>query len=307
MPLVSVIIPAYNSGPYLDEAVRSVIAQTFTDWECIVVDDGSTEDLSRVEKMDSRVRLIRQPNRGVSAARNNGILATSSEYVAFLDHDDLWFPGKLEKQAAILAADPAVGLCYTGFDIMDKDGLRVGPGWGGNCKNYCDALRDAAGSVASFTMVRRALFAATGLFDPLFPLVQDYDLNLRFARVCKLHFVPEILGYYRRHAGNASSDFAATLPEANHALRAHALPANEKRFPGVGNAVAAGCRANRRALGVQAYEAARASARQRKLRQFAGRLAVALAWNPPFTLRALAKFPAQRISRLVRPSRPPTE
>ena len=90
MPIVSVIIPAYNSGPYLDEAVKSVIAQTFTDWECIVVDDGSTEDLSRVEKMDPRVRLLRQANAGQAAARNRGLAVAGGEIVSFLDHDDLW-------------------------------------------------------------------------------------------------------------------------------------------------------------------------------------------------------------------------
>ena len=79
MPIVSVIIPAYNSGPYLDEAVQSVIAQTFTDWECIVIDDGSTEDLSRVEKMDPRVRLLRQANAGQAAARSRGLAVAGGE------------------------------------------------------------------------------------------------------------------------------------------------------------------------------------------------------------------------------------
>ena len=115
MPIISVIIPAYNSGPYLDEAVQSVIAQTFTDWECVVVDDGSTEDLSRVEKMDPRVRLICQPNRVTSPARNMGILKSKGESVALLDHDDLRRPGNPEKQVAAMAASPGAGICHTGF------------------------------------------------------------------------------------------------------------------------------------------------------------------------------------------------
>ena len=109
MPTVSVVIPAYNSGPYLDGAVQSVIAQTFTDWECIVVDDGSTEDLSRVEKMDPRVRLIRQENRGTAAARNNAILHSVGEFIAFLDHDDRWMPGRLESMVGVIRADPLAG------------------------------------------------------------------------------------------------------------------------------------------------------------------------------------------------------
>ena len=107
MPLVSVIIPAYNPGRYLDEAVQSVIAQIFTDWECLVVDDGSTEDLSRVERMDSRVRLIRQKNGGTQAAGDNGTLTSGGEFIVFLDHDDIWLPAKLEKQVAGLRGNAA--------------------------------------------------------------------------------------------------------------------------------------------------------------------------------------------------------
>ena len=122
MPDVSVIIPAYNPGFYLDEAVQSVIAQTFTDWECIVVDYGSTEDLSRVEKMDPRVRLIRQPNRGAQAARHNAILGSRGDLVAFLDHDDIGFSEKLEKQIALMRENPEIVFCHTGLDVIDAEG-----------------------------------------------------------------------------------------------------------------------------------------------------------------------------------------
>lgn len=100
VPTVAVVIPAYNPGPYLRPALDSVIGQTFTDWECVVVDDGSTEDLSWVDGIDKRVRLITKRNQGVSIARNVGVAATTAPWVAFLDSDDLWYPKKIEAQLA---------------------------------------------------------------------------------------------------------------------------------------------------------------------------------------------------------------
>src|SRR5438128_1933814 len=100
MPRVSVIIPAYDPGPYLEEALQSVIAQTYTDWEAIVVDDGSKQDLSFVAQMHPKIRYIRQDNAGVSAARNRGIAESTGEFIALLDADDLWLPEKLARQVA---------------------------------------------------------------------------------------------------------------------------------------------------------------------------------------------------------------
>src|SRR5271156_2034659 len=98
-PAVSVIIPTYNYGRFVTEAVDSVLAQSYTDHEVIVVDDGSVDDTpERMQPYAERVRYLRQPNQGPSAARNNGIEAARGEYVAFLDADDLWHPRKLEAQ-----------------------------------------------------------------------------------------------------------------------------------------------------------------------------------------------------------------
>ena len=99
MPAVSIVIPCFNRAEYLRLALSSVCAQTFTDWECIVVDDGSTEDLSFAMDIDPRIRLFRQRNMGISAARNRGIFGSIGSYIAFLDSDDLWMPEKLALQA----------------------------------------------------------------------------------------------------------------------------------------------------------------------------------------------------------------
>ncbi|MEM4724269.1 MAG: glycosyltransferase family A protein, partial [Candidatus Hadarchaeum sp.] len=110
MSSVSVIIPCYNHGHYLPCAVNSVMAQTFADWEAIIVDDGSTDNTREVAAQftDSRVRYIYQDNRGLAAARNTGIRAAQGEYLAFLDADDEWEPTFLEACVAALSQQPAL-------------------------------------------------------------------------------------------------------------------------------------------------------------------------------------------------------
>ena len=125
MPKASVIIPAFNRAELLRETLDSVLAQTFTDWECVVVDDGSSEDLSFAGTLDPRIRLIRQPNQGVSVARNRGIAHSTGGLIAFLDSDDLWLPAKLEKQVAAMDADPTIGLCHTDYAVLDQNGNKI--------------------------------------------------------------------------------------------------------------------------------------------------------------------------------------
>ena len=104
MPTVSIVVPAYNPGRLLTRALDSIVAQSFGDWECVVVDDGSDEALAWVAYRDPRIRLLRQANAGVAAARNRGIEATTGRLVAFCDHDDEWLPAKLERQVTSLLA-----------------------------------------------------------------------------------------------------------------------------------------------------------------------------------------------------------
>ncbi|MCJ8280869.1 MAG: glycosyltransferase family 2 protein, partial [Rivularia sp. ALOHA_DT_140] len=128
MPKVSVIIPAYNAMGFLPETLESVLQQTFTDFEILIINDGSSDDIvewaSKIS--DSRVRLITQINQGVSAARNTGIRNSQGEYIAFLDADDLWEPTKLEKQVNCLKANPGVGLVYTWTTFIDQFSQPIG-------------------------------------------------------------------------------------------------------------------------------------------------------------------------------------
>jgi glycosyltransferase involved in cell wall biosynthesis len=180
-PLVSVVIPTYNRGWILKEAIDSVLAQDFGDYELIVVDDGSTDGtFSLLDSYGGTILVIRQENRGVSAARNRGIAAASGRCIAFLDSDDLWLPGKLGVQFDFFLRNPDASICQT-EEIWIRDGLRVNPG---------NRHRKASGmfferSLAlclvspSAVMIRKSLFGEVGLFDESLPACEDYDLWLR--------------------------------------------------------------------------------------------------------------------------------
>lgn len=115
-PAVSVIVTSYNSGDFLARAVRSILAQTFDDYEILVIDDGSAAPQPEIADLDPRIRFHTQPNRGVSVARNVGVALAASELVAFLDHDDIWYPTKLERQMQQVASNPDAAFWCTGFD-----------------------------------------------------------------------------------------------------------------------------------------------------------------------------------------------
>jgi glycosyltransferase involved in cell wall biosynthesis len=129
-PVVSVVIPAFNAARYLGEALDSVFGQTLTDLELVVVDDGSTDETPQVvQGYGSRVRYVRQPNAGVASARNRGVAESSGRYVAFLDADDVWLPGKLERQLEALAARPSARVCHSDFDLMGAGTAPAGLRW----------------------------------------------------------------------------------------------------------------------------------------------------------------------------------
>lgn len=128
MPKVSVVIPAFNALRYLPRTVDSALAQSFGDFEVLIVDDESTDGTADWVRTiaDRRVRLLEQKNQGAAAARNAGIRQARGEYIAFLDADDLWEPAKLERQVACLDARPEVGVVYTWVRVIDQDGEPTG-------------------------------------------------------------------------------------------------------------------------------------------------------------------------------------
>jgi len=180
-PLVSVIIPTYNRGWVIAEAVDSVLQQDFGDYELIVVDDGSTDNTADIlRSYGNAITVICQSNKGVSAARNRGIEASTGELIAFLDSDDLWLPRKLSRQVAFFKAHPDAMINQTEEQWI-RNGVRVNP------KNrhlkFSGMIFERSLELClvspSAVMARRHLFEAVGLFDIHLPACEDYDMWLR--------------------------------------------------------------------------------------------------------------------------------
>jgi hypothetical protein len=173
MPRVSIILPVYNGAATIGGALESVFAQTFTDYEIVVVDDGSTDETASVlASYGNRIQIVSQPNRGLSAARNMGVRASSGEYIAFIDDDDLWMPEKLAHCVAVLDQDPNCVLAYTGavrvdlsgapMQIQNADADRV------DSPTMAQMLERPWNVVPCQFVVRREVFERCGGFDQRF-------------------------------------------------------------------------------------------------------------------------------------------
>ncbi len=195
MPRVTVIIPTYNRVGMVIEAVASVLAQTWRDFEVVVVDDASTDGTAAALAECREVRLLRHSQRrGVSAARNTGIRAARGEWLAFLDSDDLWRPEKLARQMAYLLARPGLCLCQTD-ETWVRRGSRVNKPWSHRKKAGRIFLPSLARCVVSPSAVilHRRLIEAHGGFDETLPAAEDYDLWLRLTWRLEVGLVDEPL------------------------------------------------------------------------------------------------------------------
>lgn len=206
MVKVSVVIPVYNGKRYLKEALDSVFAQTFRDYEVICVDDGSTDgSVAIIKGYGERVTLIQQPNAGQGAARNAGVRRGASVYVAFLDQDDRWYPHKLQQQVAALEANPRTVLAYCNSDRMDYEGrlLQVGATLAENktaLESPLGRLTGAGLILPSAMMVRRGTFERVGGFDPVLRGFEDFDLSARLKQQGRFIFLENSGMCYRVHA-----------------------------------------------------------------------------------------------------------
>jgi hypothetical protein len=205
---VSIILPTYNRAHLVTEAIESVLNQTFTDFELIVVDDGSTDNTEQVvlSISDPRLRYIRQLNRGASAARNTGIEASVSKFVAFLDSDDLWLPEKLSLQMAKVNDNPKVGLVYGKYlsSIGSESSMKIA----GVCFPQLELRRLLLGPVFhwSTVLVRRLLLEQVGKFEEAFG-GEDWELTLRLALAgCQMICVPEPVSIVRRQSISNTRD-----------------------------------------------------------------------------------------------------
>jgi glycosyltransferase involved in cell wall biosynthesis len=190
-PRVSVVIPTYNRAWSLATALDSVLSQDFGAFETIVVDDGSSDETpALLAGYGAALRVIRQPNRGVSAARNAGIRAARAPLVALLDSDDYWLPGKLAAQTAFFDQNPEALICQT-EEIWIRNGVRVNPGKRHRKRSgmiFGPSLELCLVS-PSAVMLRRSLFDSVGFFDERLPACEDYDLWLRIGCRHPVHLI----------------------------------------------------------------------------------------------------------------------
>jgi len=218
-PKVTVIIPTYNCARYIGEAVDSVLAQTYPVHEILVVDDGSTDNTRDVlSKYREPVRYIPQKNAGPPAARNNGILQATGDYIAFLDSDDLWLPHKLQAQMECFQQHPEYGMVYCDMKTFDDTGILE------ESVKITRHLTYYTGDIfpqlfaetifqTSALVVRRTCFDKVGLLDTTLPMGDDYEIFLRLARYYHVGCVDEPLILYRQHPSQGTRTWGKQLQQ----------------------------------------------------------------------------------------------
>ena len=233
-PLVSVIVPAYNAKPYIEQTLDSLLNQSYPNLEIIVVDDGSRDGTALCVEVMARnhphIRLIRQSNQGVAAARNRGIEESRGELIAPIDADDIWFPDAVTKLVnRLLESEPDVGVAYAWSVIIDENGLLDG-------RFRCSKIEgDVFGTLichnfignASSTLIRRACLEKVGGYDEGFRAMgtqgcEDWDLYLRIAEEYQFKVVPEFLIGYRKSQTAMTSNFTV-MADAHRRVIGRAL------------------------------------------------------------------------------------
>jgi len=212
-PLVSVIIPTYNRADLLPAAIESVFGQTFSDWELIVIDDGSTDNTAEIIRpllLETRLRYVPEPNRGRSTARNDGARLALGQWLVFLDSDDCFLPNTLTAHWAAVSEQPDVAMTIGGYEFMGGQGQRLGerrpweksslalPNWVFNCLSMPGAV-----------MIQLDWFERVHGFDESLHMSEDWDLFLRLAQAGgTMCWTPTMVCQYRQHQGNSIHDLA---------------------------------------------------------------------------------------------------
>ncbi|MDZ4098963.1 MAG: glycosyltransferase family A protein [Methylophilaceae bacterium] len=227
LPLTSVIIPVRNGKEFLEEAIRSVTSQSGVTLEIIIVNDGSTDDdYEKFALLDERIRIVHLSGFGVSYARNVGMTEAAGKYIAFLDADDVWFPGKLSAQIAYMERHPEVGVVFGGFIRWSQDSSGGFPPASSLSKD-CSQLTSSDSSRSGWlytrlltgllvgmntAVVRREVYAAIGGFNESMRQGEDYDFWLKASRVAEMHSLAGEVALYRIHGSSAMH----RLSEENH-------------------------------------------------------------------------------------------
>ena len=221
MPRVSVIIPAFNAATFILLTLRHALLSSYKDFEIVIVNDGSTDDLLAIlQGCDPRVRVISQPNRGMSAARNLGIEYSDSEYIALLDSDDIWHPEKLTAQVSLMDARPDVGLCFGEFRAWDGIAPIVFPD-GVNPESIVSELSGwiyhklvlVSWALPSTLLFRRDVISNLGPFLTEDSQTDDWEFVIRASRHYQFAKLAAVIALYRQHPAQLSKKLRKKNPE----------------------------------------------------------------------------------------------
>ncbi|MFY9514094.1 MAG: glycosyltransferase family 2 protein [Rubrivivax sp.] len=216
--LVSVVIPVYNCEAYVAEAVQSVLAQDHPRIEILAIDDGSKDgSVAALRRFGDALRVIEVPNGGPARARNLGMDEARGDYIAFLDADDIWLPGKISAQVAHMEAHAGVGACYTGWHVWaaDDDGRFVRPDFANRPITTRERVPERSGWIygrllfdcellTTTVMLRASVAHRVGRFEPELPLGEDYDFWLRMSQAAEISRLDCVGALYRVLPGSAS-------------------------------------------------------------------------------------------------------
>jgi glycosyltransferase involved in cell wall biosynthesis len=219
MPRVSVIVGVFNAERFLDATIQSLLAQTYTDFEAIIVDDGSTDETPTIlrRQTDPRIKVLRQENSGSGAAFHAAFGASQGELVAFLGADDLWDSGSLAAHVGLLDSKENVQLSFSWFRVIDDTGADIGLR-SRRCRGlfgFAELFEDFVIAGTSNIVTRRSALVAAGGIDPTFSILFDVDFCLRIAllRPRSIEAIPQDLLYYRRHSSQNTRNLAAMWEE----------------------------------------------------------------------------------------------
>jgi glycosyltransferase involved in cell wall biosynthesis len=233
IPLVSVVIPCYNSARYLAETIESVLSQTYPRIETIVVDDGSSDATPRIAG-SYPVQYVFQRNRGISAARNSGVLQSRGKYVQFLDHDDRLLPQAIELGVKLLEDHPECSMAVGEHRYIQADGSEIGSSrkHSTECDYYQRLLQNNFIETPCSVLHRRSALELTGLFDESVQGAEDYELYLRTARQVPLITHGALVAEYRLHNANISGDAESMLLASLQVLGMQQpyIPGNRERL-----------------------------------------------------------------------------
>lgn len=213
MPLFSIVIPSYNREQSITRTLDSVLNQTFSDWECIVIDDHSTDNtrniVSNYCKNDSRYILIsNESKKGANGARNTGIMHARGKYISFLDSDDSWSTTMLQKQISLYRSDEKIGCIYSDIKIINNDGVEHPFGIPLGVEGYCysKVLEQGYLVATSALSAKRECLLDVGMFDLDLPASQDDDICFKLAKQHKIGYLSDVLTYMYIDADNRISD-----------------------------------------------------------------------------------------------------